>query len=180
MSKTVILFLFVIFGRVDLFFGQINIGFEQTLPGAYTASNAVSGWTLESTTTSVNPILCNNNIVWSAGSPEFSVVTTPILSNPYTPGNPFSINNVSIMNSPLGGNNVVRLQDVNGNALATRLRTTFTVTNANSIFYFAYAGSWDGSAHQCCEQPSFNVKVYSCLGSVNACLSTTVVPIGNS
>ncbi|MES2679496.1 MAG: T9SS type A sorting domain-containing protein [Bacteroidota bacterium] len=178
-NKTII-FLFVIFGCVCLSPAQTNIGFEQTVPGVYTASNAVSGWTLESTTTSLNAVICNTNITWSPGSVEFSVMITPILANPYTLANPFSIDNISIMNSPLGGNNVVRLQDATGTALATRLRTTFPVTTANSTFYFAYAGSWDGSAHQCCDQPSFHVKIYSCAGLADACRSTSVIPLGSS
>ncbi len=178
-NKTIVL-LSVIFGLVCLSPAQTNIGFEQTPPGVYTASNAVSGWTLESTTTSLNAIICNTNIAWSPGNPEFSVVATPILANPYTPGNPFSIDNVSIMNSPLGGNNVARLQDATGTGLATRLRTTYPVTTANSMFYFAYAGSWDGSAHQCCDQPSFHLKIYSCVGASVNCVSMDIVPSGSA
>jgi len=55
---------------------QNNIDFESTAAGVYSASNSMSGWTLSSQTASI----CNNSAVWKPESPEFSIVSTPILS----------------------------------------------------------------------------------------------------
>ncbi len=101
---------------------------------------------------------------------------------PYT-GGAFSIDNVSIPNSPLGGNNIARLQNAVGNGsvsgLAIRLRTTFPVNYSNSKLYFSYAGSWDVGSHGCCDQPSFQLQTYNCSGAVVNSATLNLTPSGS-
>ena len=85
-----------------------NVDFEQTSPGTYTSANAVAGWTVSSQ----SPTSCITSSVWAPGSPEFSVVATPIFGFPYL-GN--------IMHSPLGGTVVARLNNNNANSNITKI-----------------------------------------------------------
>lgn len=154
-------------------FPCINEGFESTPPGVYNTATAVTGWTVESSNNNIGwgGISCTPQppIMWNQGSPEFSIIATPVLGVPFI-GN--------LPNSPLGGNNVARLQDTQiSNGPMTRISTQFPVTNANTLFQFAFAGSWDG-AHQCCEQASLRVDLYNCTGSLVLlpCANLTLTP----
>ena len=148
----------------------VNEDFEATAPGAYSTATAVTGWTVESgmNTSIVIPpnvqygagCVANPIAAWNPGSPEFSIVTTPIFQNIV---GAFSIDHVNVPNSPLGGTHVARLNDKNPTGLMTRISTAFPVTNANTLFQFAYAGSWDG-VHECCGQPAFRIDMYQCSG----------------
>ena len=170
----------------------VNEDFELTAPGAYSGMNSVLGWTIQSGQNTSN-ICCGNftygagcvaNPIanWNAGSPEFSIVTTPILPAPSCVNPPgFSIDNVTIPNSPLGGNRVARLQNSCPTGLMTRMMTQFPVTNANTLFQFCYAGSWDG-VHECCGQPAFRIDMYNCTGSLIPipCANVSLTPSGQS
>ncbi|WP_317897020.1 gliding motility-associated C-terminal domain-containing protein [Aurantibacillus circumpalustris] len=151
----------------------VNEDFEATPAGTYNSLNAITGWSLETTNTNGKQLACGTptNAVWVGGSPEFSIVTTPILGHPYI-GN--------ILNSPLGGNRVAVLNNTTPGFVSTRLSTTFPVTTSNSLFQFAYAGSWDGSGHQCCDQPFFTINMFDCSGAPLACSSISLTPPGSS
>lgn len=149
----------------------VNEDFESTTPGVYTTANGVGGWNI---TSRANDSQCSPT-TWTAGSNEFEIVQTPITSYP---GAGF------IGNSPLGGNNVARLNDFGtgaNNQSMTRLTQTFPVTLQNSVFQFAYAGYWEdgGTGHNCCptsyDQPGLTVQMYDCnnqpLGCSNIYLS---------
>ena len=155
----------------------MNEDFELTAPAAYNTGNAVTGWTVESTNNVAPGIACAANLAWNAGSPEFSIVATPILATPYVSGL-FTIDNVTIPNSPLGGTNIARLNDTQSGILATRMISTFPVTSANSLFQFAYAGSWHSDGHACCDQPSFTIRLYNCPGAPLTCSSVSLTPTG--
>jgi len=155
----------------------VNEDFELTAPGSYNTGNAVTGWTVESTNNVFPGIACAANLAWNAGSPEFSIVATPILAVPYVSGL-FTIDNVTIPNSPLGGTNIARLNDSQSGILATRMISTFPVTAANSLFQFAYAGSWHSDGHACCDQPSFTIRLYNCPGAPLTCSSVSLTPTG--
>jgi gliding motility-associated-like protein len=157
----------------------VNEDFELTPPGTYNTGNAVTGWSVTSGINGNPGVACNGQPAWTSGSPEFSIVATPILGTPWNGvAGSFNINNVSIGASPLGGNNVARLQNsVMGN-MATRLVSTFPVAAANTLFQFAYAGSWDGSGHGCCDQPSFTIRMYNCPGALLNCSSVSLTPSG--
>jgi gliding motility-associated-like protein len=152
----------------------VNEGFESTAAGAYTSSNAVTGWTIESRN---NNSSCNPTN-WAPGSNEFSIVATPITNYPFT-GSPIGI----VPHSPLGGTVVARMGDGAPNTThMLRMRQTFPVTQANSLFQFAYAGYWQdgGGGHYCCptsnDQPGINVRMYNCGGSPLACSSLSLFP----
>jgi hypothetical protein len=164
----------------------VNEDFELTAPGTYNGMNSVLGWTIQSGQNTSN-ICCGNPTYgagcvanpianWNAGSPEFSIVATPIIGNPV---GAFSINHVSIPQSPLGGNNVARLQNSSPNGLMTRMMTQFPVSNSNTLFQFCYAGSWDG-VHECCGQPAFRIDMYNCTGSLIPipCANVSLTPSG--
>ena len=165
----------------------VNEDFESTTPGQYTAGNAVTGWTIQSgmNTSVVYPQLgnasygagCNANAIpsWNAGSPEFWIVQTPMFGVPAIG---------TLPNSPLGGTRVVQLHNSSPTGLMTRIRSTFPVTAANTLFQFAYAGSWDG-VHDCCGQPAFRIDMYQqpCAGgtpSLLTCSNVSLTPSGAS
>ena len=168
----------------------VNEDFELTAPGIYSGINSVLGWTIQSGQ-NTSGICCGNPTYgagcvadpianWNAGSPEFSIVATPIMASP-NPCNVFSIDNVVIPNSPLGGNRVARLQNSCPTGLMTRIMTQFPVSNSNTLFQFCYAGSWDG-VHECCGQPAFRIDMYNCTGSLIPipCANVSLTPSGQS
>ena len=151
----------------------VNEDFESTPPGQYTTMNAVLGWTITSRNSDSNCSPVN----WNQGSPEFWIVQTPIL-NWGTVGGIMGV----IPQSPLGGNHVAQLNDMNNNVMITRIQQQFPVTTQNSVFQFAYAGYWQdgGSGHQCCpvsaDQPGINMKMYDCVGAPLACSALSLSP----
>lgn len=153
----------------------VNEDFESTLPGIYTASNAVTGWTVSSRNTAGGS--CNPTN-WVPGSPEFAIVSTPI----------FNWNGLGtvmgvIPNSPLGGNNVAQLNFNSTNYSSTRISQQFPVTTANTLFQIAYAGYWEdggSSSHACCpianDQPGITIKMFDCVGAPLSCSSLSISP----
>ena len=155
-------------------FPCVNEDFELTTPGVYTVGNAVAGWTVSSRARTS----CNSTASFASGSAEFSIVATPIL-NVLPSG---AVLNVTPLNgSPLGGTNVALLNDqaANGNAIETKLSQTFPVTTANTLFQFAFAGTWRDGGHQCCEQPQLNILMYNCAGAPLTCSSISLNPQGS-
>lgn len=165
--------------------------FENVSPGTYSTATAIPGWSISS---GVNPspagIGCGGTPTWTSGSPEFSVVSTPIFGIPYY-GSPniYSIDNVNVGASPLGGTQVIRMHDVSPGSLATRMQVTFTVNNSNSLFEIAYCGSWHSINHNCCDRPAFIYRILDAQGSAVNCYfanlspgsaSCSAGPIGNS
>ncbi len=148
----------------------VNEGFELNSPGAYTTALGVTGWTVESHNTPGN---CNYGN-WVAGSPAFSLVSTPLTNWPVV-GSPIGV----IPHSPLGGTVVAQLNDAQtGDYEVTRIKQTFPITASNALFQFAYAGYWQdgGSGHNCCQQPGINVRMYDCTGAPLACVSLSLFP----
>lgn len=144
---------------------QVNIDFEGTVPGVYTTSNAVNGWTISSQTKTS----CATSTVWAPGSPEFSVVSTPIFSFPFVGFVP---------SSPLGGNNVVILNNTTANSLVTRIAQTYSVGFSNQTVMFAYAGIWENGGHPCCEQAGLKVRAYDQYGNMITCPSYSLAGAG--
>lgn len=149
----------------------VNEDFESTPVGAYTTAGAVAGWTIASGNNGFpNGGACVTPTFGANGSPEFSIVATPILGHPYIG---------TIPNSPLGGTKVACLNNTAVGSLITQIRQTFPVNGANTLFQFAYCGSWDGSAHACCDQPFFKVDIYNCAGAPLPCSSISLTPSGS-
>ncbi|MBA3664339.1 MAG: gliding motility-associated C-terminal domain-containing protein [Bacteroidetes bacterium] len=148
----------------------VNEGFEATAPGQYTTFNGIAGWTLANGSNGFpNGGACVTPTFGTNGSPECWVVTTP-LADPYLGTLPAS---------PLGGTNVLKMNNNSPGVLITQIRQTFPVTTANSLFQFAYAGAWDGSGHACCDQPFFKVDIYNCAGAPLPCSSISLTPSGS-
>jgi len=150
----------------------VNEDFEATAAGAYpNIGNAAIGWTVESTSSLGKTLGCGTPTApgWVAGSPEFWIRNTPILGVPW-------IGNLG--NSPLGGTRVAQLNDATPGFTVTRMSTTFPVTTANTLFQFAYAGSWNGSGHFCCAQPFFTINMFDCAGAPLGCSSISLTPPG--
>lgn len=147
-----------------------NIDFEATPVGTYTSANAVSGWTVSSQVNTSS--VCNTSTVWTPGSPEFSIVSTPIAAFPVI-GN--------ILQSPLGGNKVARLNNSTANGSVTKLSRTYSVTSSHSLLKYAFAGVWEDGNHYFCDQTSFILQAQDQSGNTIACLTTSLAPgSGNS
>jgi hypothetical protein len=155
-----ILFCFIL--KTSVFSQGVNLGFESSTLGAYTASNSISGWTLSSQTAT-----CGTSGAWTGGSSEFSIVATPVISFP-------TIGNIGV--SPLAGNNVARLNNSTANSSRTKLLQTFSVNSNNPLLVYSYAGVWEGTSHICCEQSGFTFVIKNALGSVLTCYSRSVSP----
>ncbi len=150
----------------------VNEDFEATPVGSYPNNGgAVAGWTIGSGSNGFpNGGACITPTYGANGSPEFSVVATPLTGVLYLG---------TLPNSPLGGNKVIRMGDTNPGVLINQIKQTFPVTAANTLFQFAYAGSWDGSGHACCDQPFFKVDLYNCVGVQLPCSSVSLTPSGS-
>lgn len=149
----------------------VNEDFEATPIGVYNTGLAVAGWTIGSGNNGFpNGGACVTPNYGANGSPEFSVVATPIAAVQYLG---------SLPHSPLGGTRVIRMGNTNPGVLINQIKQTFPVTAANTLFQFAYAGSWDGSGHACCDQPFFKVDLYNCAGAPLPCSSISLTPSGS-
>lgn len=183
MKKFLCFFLFSLLslpGKAQVQFTNYN-EFETTLPGVYSSSNAVSGWTIDSGFNPLPGIGCSGTVTWNPGSSEFSIVATPVLGTAYT-GSPaiFSIDNVNVGASPLGGLHIARLNDVNASSLATRMRTTITVSTLTPLFQLAYCGSWQSINHTCCDRPAFIFKLLDAQGLAINCYTADLSPVSVS
>ncbi|MGZ3899530.1 MAG: hypothetical protein ACXVNQ_04100, partial [Bacteroidia bacterium] len=147
-----------------------NEDFESSAPGQYSTFNGITGWTLGNGSNGFpNGGACFTPTYAGNGSPECWVITTPV-ADPYLG---------TLPTSPLGGTRVVKLNNNSPGVLITQLWRTIPVTNANTLFQFAYAGAWDGSGHACCDQPFFKVDLYNCAGAPLPCSSISLTPSGS-
>jgi len=125
-----------------------------------------SGWTLYHESWTSGPCAANSFI---SGASEFWVLATPI-ADPQFPG--------GIPNSPLGGNFVAKLNDVNPTGASTMIRKTFSVNSNNALFQFAWAACFDGSGHYCCDNPFLKIRVLDCNNNVLSCPQISIVASG--
>jgi hypothetical protein len=143
-----------------------NIDFEQSAAGQYTTSGAISGWTLSSQS-ALSSNNCSSAPSWTAGSPEFSLVNTPLTGVPY-------LGTVSA--SPLGGQRIALFHnDQMPYGLRTKLTYSMAVTSSNSMFKYAFAGIYDSGGHNCCDQPLLQVRLLDCSQNPLSCASTTLI-----
>lgn len=73
------------------------------------------------------------------------------------------------LTSPFGGTKIAKINDANTGAVVERISQSFSVTSANAIFQFAYAGVLEDAAHSCSDQPFMNVSVIDSSGNILAC-----------
>ncbi len=122
-----------------------NLDFENSSVGSYTSGNSAAGWQLHHRFVT----LCNTTIPWSQGSPEFSIVATPLTE----PGIG------TLPHSPLGGTKIARLNNNFPSSLQTMLSRSVFVTQQNYKFIYAFAGVLNDGSHLCCEQPYLSIRV---------------------
>jgi hypothetical protein len=144
----------------------VNSGFESSQPGSYNYNpSGVAGWTVSSrsSTACLTPSLS-----WSGGSPKFSLLATPVIDGVIG----------TIPHSPLGGTVVALLNNASSPYyVTTRLAQTFSVTNANQYFNFAFATASNDGTHQlCCENPACYFQLKDANGNVLSCFSESVAP----
>ena len=130
-------------------------------------ANNFSGWTITSLGLNVNS--CTYQAVTSSGSPEATVLATPIADAYFG----------TIPASPLGGTRVAKLNDGSPTGLVTRISQTFPVNSNNALFQYAYIAVFQG-AHPCCDNPFLNIFLKNCSNQVIACPQVTVVAPGGS
>lgn len=161
MLKKVLIISGLLFSLSQIWAQGVNIDFESSSAGTYTAGNSVSGWSLTSqTATNCGPG------AWVSGSPEFSLVNTPIVSFPVIG---------FIPQSPLGGNVVAALNNQTANSSVTKLSQVISVTNNNYSMQFAYAGVWQNhTTALCCENTGFQLVLKDQNGTLLSCHSLTV------
>lgn len=147
----------------------VNEGFESTAVGTYagaTNSVAVTGWTIQNQAVGTCPV---PSTVFNPGSPEFSIVATPVTGLPGIG---------TLFGSPFGGNNVSRLNDISPTGLVTKISQSFPVTTANTLFQFAFAGMWQDGTHDCCTQAGLKIVMKDCLGNPISCSSISLNAVG--
>jgi hypothetical protein len=135
-----------------------NTDFESSALGTYTSANAVTGWTISSQTVTS----CISSTVWTPGSPEFSIISTPV----FTAG-PIG----TLGNSPLGGSKIVQLNNFTPNSTSTRLSKTFSVNPSGGTLNLAYALLLEDGSHYCCDQTSMFLRFRHPSGSILSCVT---------
>ncbi len=67
-----------------------------------------------------------------------------------------------LLNSPLGGTKIAKINDNINNCSAQVLKTTFNVTNATKFLKTAFAVVFQTAEHVCSKNPYFKIEVYNC------------------
>lgn len=98
------------------------------------------------------------------------------------PGNDPNVGAVVPTVPPGGGNFACRIgpTGVSSGGTSYRMKQTFTVTPANSVFIYKYAVVLNKAPHTCSEQPFFNVSFKDCSGNPIPCGQYNVTAIGSS
>lgn len=137
----------------------------QTCPNLNFESGNLNGWTI----TKGSPSLFTNynmtGCCATPGSSAVAVYSTP-MSDPYLGILPAS---------PLGGNFIAQVNNINLNGNASRITNTFAVTS-NTVFQFAIAGVVDGINENCQSIAYAHVRLLDNAG--NPFYSTHYVPVG--
>jgi gliding motility-associated-like protein len=149
------------------------------VPTGGTPMTSVAGWTVQQSQSgfffsSVYYNTCSVSLLPAAAFTlavtETWVRQTPIV-DPNFPG--------GVPHSPLGGTKVIQLNDHLSNwGEMSRIAQTFPVTSNNALFQFAYAASFDGSGHSCCDQPFLRISLKNCSGTPLSCPNVSIVASG--
>jgi len=149
------------------------------IPTGGAPSTAITGWTTQRSQSGYfyNSVYYNTCSVSVLPAAAFTMAVSEIwvrqtpFSDPNFPG--------GIPHSPLGGTKVVQLNDLlNNQGEMHRISQTFPVTSNNALFQFAYAASFDGSGHSCCDQPFLRISIKNCSGTPLACPNISIVANG--
>ncbi len=157
----------------------VNEGFESSLPTTLTTAaaaigNTLTGWQVTSGNTMQTPY---NNCTATNNAPNPGCNFAWVRATPWVP--PVNTNLGTITASPLGGNNVLQMNDNLAGGKAVRIQQTFPVTASNCLFQLAYRAALL-SGHACCENPYIKVKVVNCFNAILPCPQVDVQPPGPS
>lgn len=125
-----------------------NVDFED---GSFT------GWTVSNGS--------NNNSITMAGCCSPGTGVASVIPAVGTDG---LVSSISLV-SPLGGNQIAKLNDETAGNKSQRISQTFNVTSSNAIFQIAYCGVLNSGGHGCPDQPYINISVMDSVGTVLSC-----------
>jgi gliding motility-associated-like protein len=149
-----------------------NEDFESSAPGLITASNQITGWTVEGGT-NMNPNNSCNLLGCCPNPPNQGQLITagatgyvdPVIGAQYPLFSVFgtSANNGLPFNPQLGlpsmkGTNFIRLNNAQSNFSMEKLTKTFLVTPNNALFQFAFISVFY-PGHGCCDAGAFQIKL---------------------
>ncbi|MBP9069049.1 MAG: hypothetical protein KBG47_06045, partial [Bacteroidia bacterium] len=165
-----------------------NEDFEASTAGNITASNQITGWTVEGGT-NMNPNNSCNLLGCCPNPPNQGALITapvtgyvdPVIGAQYPIFSVFGTsNNNGIGSNPqLGipamyGTNFIRLNNTTSNFSMERLTKTIAVTPANALFQFAFISLFY-TGHGCCDAGAFKITVTNAsTNSVLACPAFSV------
>ena len=149
-----------------------NEDFEASAAGNITASNQITGWTVEGGT-NMNPNNSCNLLGCCPNAPNQGALITagatgyvdPVIGAQYPIYSVFGsvANNGLPFNPQIGlpamnGNNFIRLNNATSNFSMEKLTKTFLVTPSNALFQFAFISVFY-PGHGCCDAGAFQIKL---------------------
>ncbi|MDZ4666071.1 MAG: gliding motility-associated C-terminal domain-containing protein [Bacteroidota bacterium] len=157
----------------------VNEGFESSLPttlntAAAAVGNTLTGWQVTSGMATQAPY---NNCTATNNAPNPGCNYAWVRATPYTA--PAATGLGVIGASPLGGTNVLQMNDNLAGGKCVRIQQTFPVTATNCLFQLAYRAALQ-NGHACCENPYIKVKVVNCFNAILPCPQVDVQPPGPS
>jgi hypothetical protein len=145
----------------------VNEDFEGYAPGPLPLSN--TSWTVSTfNNTFPGSVVCPTAAIpWVASTNNSCAVikATPV-ADP----------TLNVPSSPLGGNNVIALNQFASGSMATRIEQVFQVTPSNWFYIYAYKSAMLLSGHSCCDDPSLVFNFYDCGNNLIPSISRTLVP----
>lgn len=142
-----------------------NIDFELSPLGSITSSTDVPFWTVNQLTMPYS--FCYGTPSVTGFSYYNSAVVTLPLNDP----------NMLIQPSPLGGNNILRLNAANASGVMTSISQSFTVSTSNNVFNYVYMACFALSTHSCCESPAARVLFRDSSGTILSSISETITGV---
>lgn len=148
--------------------GCLNEDFELSPVGPV---SSISGWTI---TTGQNINSCS--MAGCCTPTTLSTINTWIKTTPFISPGPVYM---TVPNSPLGGNKILQMNDSIVNiGEVIRLEQIISVTAANYLIDYAYIFIANGTGHNCCDQPFFNVLFYDNTNNLIPAVSASIVVPG--
>ena len=144
----------------------VNEDFEASPVGII--AGALAGWTISEGSNT-------GSCIMGGCCPTFPTNNAWIRATPFACPAPLTL----IPNSPLGGTQVIQMNDnIINMGEVVRITQTFPVAATNALFQFAYMAAMNGAAHACCDQPYMKVSLIDCSNNLLPCPSFSLVPPG--
>lgn len=150
-----------------------NEDFEASTAGVVTSSSQIAGWTCTGGSHAGTSNVCNMLACCPSQPSQIELITCPgggyidskiggvyPIYSVFGNGN----NNGSNINYqvpfPLKGSNIIRINNTNPDFSISRLSKSFSVSNGNSFFQFAFMTVFS-AAHQCCDAPAVKISLFN-------------------